>query len=93
MQQGFPKREWPKARVIDENCIGSGCELCINVCPFDALFLNTSGDRVGDFFGVAEVIEKRCLAAGCVSNHVAGPQFTLILLRKRSRSGYTNRLS
>lgn len=63
ISKGFPKREWPKARVIDENCIGSGCELCINVCPFDALFLNTSGDRVGDFFGVAEVIEKRC--TGC----------------------------
>ena len=41
--KGFPRREWPKAIVIDDNCIGSGCELCINVCPFDALVLDVSG--------------------------------------------------
>src|SRR3990167_4943955 len=29
----FPRREWPKAIVIEENCIGSGCELCINIDP------------------------------------------------------------
>ena len=39
----FPRREWPKAIVIEDNCIGSGCELCINICPFDALELDTSG--------------------------------------------------
>ncbi len=59
----FPRREWPKAIVIEDNCIGSGCELCINICPFDALELDTSGEQVGDFFGVAKVIEKRC--TGC----------------------------
>ena len=59
----FPRREWPKAIVIDDNCIGSGCELCIHICPFDALVLDTSGEQVGDFFGVAKVIEKRC--TGC----------------------------
>ncbi|GBD14410.1 Ferredoxin [bacterium HR25] len=61
--KGFPRREWPKATVIEDNCIGSGCELCINICPFEALYLDTSGERVGDFFGVATVIEKRC--TGC----------------------------
>ena len=61
--KGFPRREWPKAIVIDDNCIGSGCELCINVCPFDALVLDVSGERVGDFFGVARVIEEKC--TGC----------------------------
>jgi Na+-translocating ferredoxin:NAD+ oxidoreductase RNF subunit RnfB len=61
--KGFPRREWPKAIVIDDNCIGSGCELCINICPFDALELDLSGKQVGDFFGVAKVIEKRC--TGC----------------------------
>ena len=59
----FPRREWPKAIVIEDNCIGSGCELCINVCPFDALELDVSGERVGDFFGVTRVIERRC--TGC----------------------------
>ena len=59
----FPRREWPKAIVIEDNCIGSGCELCINICPFDALELDTSGEQVGDFFGVAKVIERRC--TGC----------------------------
>src|SRR3990172_7430034 len=50
--------------IIDpELCIGCGCELCINICPFDALELDTSGEQVGDFFGVARVIEKRC--TGC----------------------------
>jgi ferredoxin len=59
----FPRREWPKAIVIEDNCIGSGCELCIAVCPFDALELDLSGKQVGDFFGVASVIERRC--TGC----------------------------
>src|SRR4030042_4823778 len=59
----FSRREWPKAIVIDDNCIGSGCEQCINICPFNALELDTSGERVGDFFGVVNVIERRC--TGC----------------------------
>ncbi len=56
--KGFPRREWPKAIVIEDNCIGSGCELCIHICPFDALELDLSGKQVGDFFGVARVIEN-----------------------------------
>ena len=61
----FPRKEWPKANVIEDNCIGSGCELCIQICPFDALFL---GDverptAEGDFFGTATLVEKRC--TGC----------------------------
>jgi ferredoxin len=61
--KGFPRREWPKAIVIEENCIGSGCEQCIAICPFDALELDLSGERVSDHYGVAKVIEKRC--TGC----------------------------
>ena len=59
----FPRKEWPKAIVVEDNCIGSGCEQCISVCPFDALELDVSGGKVGDFFGVASVIERRC--TGC----------------------------
>ena len=59
----FPRRDWPKAIDIEDNCIGSGCEVCISVCPFDELVLDVSGERVGDFFGVTRVLERRC--TGC----------------------------
>ncbi len=59
----FPRKEWPKAIVIEDNCIGSGCELCIQICPFDALELGDTERQVGDFFGVAVLNEKRC--TGC----------------------------
>lgn len=60
--KSFKKNEWPRAVVIEEKCIGSGCELCINICPFDALSLQHS-DRIDDFFGVSTVDEKKC--TGC----------------------------
>ncbi len=60
--QGLKKNEWPKAVVIEEKCIGSGCELCIAICPFDALSLQHN-ERVDDFFGVSTVDEKKC--TGC----------------------------
>ena len=43
----FPRKEWPKAIVVEDNCIGSGCELCINICPFDALELGDTDRQVG----------------------------------------------
>ena len=55
--RSLKKNDWPKSVVIEEKCIGSGCELCINVCPFDALSLQHS-DRIDDFFGVSTVDEK-----------------------------------
>lgn len=60
--KGLKKPDWPKAVVIDDKCIGSGCELCINICPFDALSLQRT-DRIDDFFGVSTVDEKKC--TGC----------------------------
>ena len=60
--RGLKKNDWPKAVVIEEKCIGSGCELCINICPFDALSLQHS-ERIDDFFGVSTVDEKKC--TGC----------------------------
>ncbi|MCA9829616.1 MAG: 4Fe-4S binding protein [Dehalococcoidia bacterium] len=60
--RSLKKNEWPKAVVIEDKCIGSGCELCINICPFDALSLQHS-DRIDDFFGVSTVDEKKC--TGC----------------------------
>ena len=58
----FARKEWPKAVVDPDKCIGSGCELCINVCPFDALVLDFT-PAASDFFGQAVVIEKNC--TGC----------------------------
>ncbi len=63
LSKGFPRREWPKAIVLEENCIGAGCEICINICPFEALELDLSGERVSDFFGITKVLERRC--TGC----------------------------
>ena len=61
--RSFPRKEWPRAIVIEENCIGRGCEQCVNICPFNALYLDLGDHRPGDFFGIAKVIEKRCV--GC----------------------------
>jgi ferredoxin len=58
----FPRKELPVAKVIEENCIGSGCELCIHICPFDALSLQDAPNS-HDFFGMATVDEKKCV--GC----------------------------
>jgi electron transport complex protein RnfB len=58
----FPRRELPLAKVVEANCIGSGCELCISVCPFDALSLQDAPNS-HDFFGIAMVEEKKC--TGC----------------------------
>ncbi len=56
------KQEWPKAVVIEDKCIGSGCELCINICPFDALSLQHT-EHSDDFFGVSVVDLRKC--TGC----------------------------
>ena len=58
----FAKKLAPLSQVDAERCIGGGCELCINVCPFDALVLDFP-DEALDFFGQAVVIEKNC--TGC----------------------------
>ncbi|MCA9822186.1 MAG: 4Fe-4S binding protein [Dehalococcoidia bacterium] len=59
---GLKKQDWPKAVVIEDKCIGSGCELCINICPFDALSLQHT-DRIDDFFGVSTLDPRKC--TGC----------------------------
>ena len=58
----FPRRELPLAKVVEENCIGSGCELCINICPFDALSLADEPNH-GDYYGMATVDDRKCV--GC----------------------------
>ena len=60
--KSLKKDDWPRAVVIEDKCIGSGCELCIQVCPFDALSLEHS-DRIDDFFGVSTLDPKKC--TGC----------------------------
>ena len=58
----FPRRELPLAKVTEENCIGSGCELCINICPFEALTLEDTPNH-HDYYGMATVDDKKCV--GC----------------------------
>ena len=62
LSKGFPRREWPKAIVIEDNCIGSGCELCINICPFEALTLEDA-PNYHDYYGMATVDARKCV--GC----------------------------
>src|SRR5690606_11226091 len=51
------RTEWPKPEVIDELC--TGCNFCVDVCPFDCLELD---DR--EFRGVARLVDpKSCV--GC----------------------------
>ena len=61
--RNFPRKVWPRAIVIEDSCIGSGCELCIQRCHFEALSLGETDRVVGDFFGVAVLNEKKC--TGC----------------------------
>ncbi|HEY5476137.1 MAG TPA: 4Fe-4S binding protein [Tepidiformaceae bacterium] len=56
------KHQWPKAVVAEDECTGSGCELCISICPFNALSLEHP-ERIADFFGVSMVDERKC--TGC----------------------------
>ena len=47
---------WPDGL---EKCVG--CELCVNVCKFEAIALNE--------YGVAEVDEDKCIACGkCIQS-------------------------
>jgi len=48
----------PKAKVLDEDC--SGCEYCIDICPFGCISLVPS--PVGGHFEVAAVNEKKCVS-------------------------------
>lgn len=56
--RNFPRKDWPQAVIIEENCIGRGCEQCINICPFDALYLDLGDGKTGDFFGVVRLAHK-----------------------------------
>mgnify|MGYP002147116628 CR=1 FL=1 len=58
----FPRKEAPVAKIIEENCIGSGCELCINVCPFDALHWSPEHSYAGG--SIAELTHERGRLAG-----------------------------
>ena len=60
--KALPRKFWPHAVVDVDSCIGSGCELCINVCPFDALSLEVT-EAAADHFGQAVVDTKKC--TGC----------------------------
>jgi electron transport complex protein RnfB len=48
-----------QTHLIDPDlCIGRGCEQCINICPFDALYLDLGDGKTGDFFGVVRLTQR-----------------------------------
>lgn len=53
-------KDIPKAVVVDELC--SGCEYCIDVCPFDCISL-APGKDPANYYQVAKVNERTCV--GC----------------------------
>ena len=48
----------PKAAVVAEDC--TGCQYCIDICPFDCISLAPAED--GGFFEVAVVDQKKCVS-------------------------------
>ena len=83
----FPKKEWPHAVVNADRCIGSGCELCINVCPFEALELQNT-EAAGDFFGQAVVIEKNCTGCRLCENSCGWGAIQILPLREMLKKQY-----
>lgn len=53
-------KERPKAYVIEAAC--TGCEWCVDSCPFDALQMVES-PQPDNFKGIVQVIDKKCV--GC----------------------------
>ena len=57
-------KQIPKAVVHEELC--TGCEFCVDVCPFEALAMKPVDGAVGDFLPqtsrIAVVIEKNCVS-------------------------------
>ena len=71
--RNFPRKDWPKAVVIEDNCIGRGCEQCINICPVGALYLDAGDGKTGDFFGVVR-LAKTCSTPCRLCEQVCGWQ-------------------
>jgi len=57
-----PKRRDPAAEVDLASC--SGCNLCVEDCPYEAIRLEPRTDNHPRFNYVAEVIESKCVSCG-----------------------------
>jgi len=57
-----PKRRDPAAEVELASC--SGCNLCVEDCPYEAIRLEPRTDGHPRFNYVAEVIENKCVSCG-----------------------------
>lgn len=67
MSKGKVTVEAITPRIIEDKCVG--CGLCVNVCPYNALYINTKTKK-------AEVIEAAC--AGCGTCGAECPQHAII---------------
>jgi ferredoxin len=51
----FPRKEWPKAIVVEDNCIGRAAALSRSACS--RVVASEPNARFGDFFGIAVLNE------------------------------------
>lgn len=71
------KDQRPIAFVYEQHC--TGCEKCVERCPFDALEMHPVVDP-SSFFSVVRVIEKNC--TGCRECEKSCPYDAIYIYRK-----------
>jgi len=77
VQHMLKKNERPLAFVYEQAC--TGCEKCVERCPFEALEMVHVKDP-NSFLGVVSVIEKNC--TGCRECEKACPYDAIFIYRK-----------
>jgi Na+-translocating ferredoxin:NAD+ oxidoreductase RNF subunit RnfB len=77
VQHMLKKNERPIAFVYEQAC--TGCEKCVERCPFEALEMVPVKDP-SSFLGIVSVIEKNC--TGCRECEKACPYDAIFIYRK-----------
>jgi Na+-translocating ferredoxin:NAD+ oxidoreductase RNF subunit RnfB len=77
VQRMLKKTERPIAFVYEQSC--TGCEKCVERCPFEALEMVPVSDP-SSFLGIVSVIEKNC--TGCRECEKACPYDAIFIYRK-----------
>ncbi len=77
VQSLLKKNERPIAFVYEQAC--TGCEKCVERCPFEALEMVPVKDP-NSFLGIVSVIEKNC--TGCRECEKACPYDAIFIYRK-----------
>ena len=58
------RTNWPKPVIIEELC--TGCNFCVDVCPFDCLALDGP-----EFTGIAELVDAKACVGCAMCQEVA----------------------